>query len=177
MKKFIALLFLISINFGFNSSELPKGIQKKITKEIKIIFEVENFSLEAVIVTDQISEQLITSIDADNLFKIIVDSNLIGYAFVSKALSKTDSFDYLVLFDTDLIIKKSKILIYREDYGAEIGSKRWLKQFIGLNEKSNVEYGNEIKAISGATISARSFTIAINNLLKSVNKLREEKII
>ena len=82
----------------------------------------------------------------------------------------------MVLFDTDLILKKSKLLIYREDYGAEIGSKRWLKQFNGLKSEDTIQYGNEIVAISGATISARSFTIAINNLLKSMAILEQENL-
>ena len=58
---------------------------------------------------------------------------VLGYAFIDKAPSKTDEFDYLVLFDENLIIKKAKVLMYREDYGGEIGSRRWLKQFIGKN--------------------------------------------
>ena len=96
-----------------------------------------------------------------------------GYAYVAKAPSKTDEFDYLVLFDKDLIITRSKLLIYREDYGAEIGSKRWLKQFIGLKEGASIEYGNQIVPISGATISAESITIAINQLLQSIAILNE----
>ncbi|MCK5816143.1 MAG: FMN-binding protein, partial [Flavobacteriaceae bacterium] len=54
---------------------------------------------------------------------------------------------------------------------------RWLKQFIGLDQNSDIQYGNDIKAISGATISARALTIAINDLLKSVNYLRQKEII
>ena len=177
MKNLIIFIFLIPINFGFTTIELSKNIQKKVTKEIKGVFELESFSLEEVAVSDQINNQLKTRIGIDNLFKIVSDSELIGYAFVDKAPSKTDEFDYLVIFDVDLIIMKSKVLIYREDYGAEIGSKRWLKQFVGLDQNSKIQYGNEIKAISGATISARALTIAINDLLKSVNYLRQKEII
>ncbi len=177
MKKFILFLLLIPISFGFNSVELSKGIKKKIAKEIKTIFEVESFVLEAVLISDEINKELKTHIGTENLFKIFSESKLIGYAFVDSAPSKTDKFEYLVLFDTDLIITKSKVLVYREDYGAEIGSKRWLKQFIGLERTNQIKYGKDIKAISGATISARSMTIAINNLLKSMNILRLEKII
>lgn len=177
MKNIFFLLLFIPINFGFTSTELSKNIQKKVTKEIKDVFNIESFSLEGVAVSDQIKNQLKTRIGIENLFRINNDSELVGYAFVDKAPSKTDKFDYLVIFDSDLIIMKSKVLIYREDYGAEIGSKRWLKQFIGLDQNSDIRYGNDIKAISGATISARALTIAINDLLKSVNHLRQEKII
>jgi Na+-translocating ferredoxin:NAD+ oxidoreductase RnfG subunit len=102
---------------------------------------------------------------------------LLGYAYVATALSKTDEFDYLVLFDKDLIIVKSKVLVYREDYGGEIGSKRWLKQFIGKSKDDELKYGDNIAAISGATISVRSMTLAINKLLKSIKILHNKNII
>ena len=70
-------------------------------------------------------------------------------------------------------IAKSKVLVYREDYGGEIGSKRWLKQFIGKTENDSLKYGDDIVAISGATISVRSMTTAINNLLASIKILRQ----
>ena len=43
-------------------------------------------------------------------------------------------------------------MVYREDYGGEISSKRWLSQFNNSNLNSRFEYGDNISAISGATI-------------------------
>ena len=88
--------------------------------------------------------------------------------------TKADDFDYLVLFDKDLIIIKSKVLIYREDYGGEIGSKRWLSQFISKNRDSILGYGEEITAISGATISVKSMTASINHFLYSLKEFNNE---
>ena len=81
------------------------------------------------------------------------------------------------MFDNDKIIKKVKVLIYREDYGAEIGSTRWLKQFIGIKKNESLNYSEDIRAISGATISARALTIEVNNLLKSVALLDQNKLL
>ena len=111
------------------------------------------------------------------MFKIQDNGSLLGYAYIASAPSKTAEFDYMVLFDTNWIIIKSKVLIYREDYGNEIGSKRWLRQFNGKTATDNLRYGNNIDAISGATISARSMTIAMNKLLKSVGTLQENNIL
>ena len=83
----------------------------------------------------------------------------------------------MVLLDSDLVVLKTKILIYREDYGGEIGSKRWLKQFIGKTQNDDLKYGEDIVAISGATISVRSFTQAMNDLLKSLNILHSKQIL
>ena len=77
-----------------------------------------------------------------------------------------------------MIIIKSKVLIYREEYGGEIGSKRWLKQFNGKSSTSDeVIYGDNIVPISGATISVRSMTRSINDLLKSIKTLKNKKVI
>jgi major membrane immunogen (membrane-anchored lipoprotein) len=40
-----------------------------------------------------------------------------------------------------------------------------------------LRYGDNIVAISGATISVKSFTDAINNLLISLKKLHSKKIL
>lgn len=161
----------------FMSFKIPINIYKKVSKEIKTVYETEEFTLNSVSISSEMTHQLITKIDSSNLFQIIDNITVKGYAFISKAPSKTDEFDYLVLFDNDFVIKKAKVLIYREDYGAEIGSKRWLKQFIGKKNGENLKYGRDIIAISGATISAYSMTVAINNLLKSVAVLQQQKII
>ena len=98
------------------------------------------------------------------------DQMLLGYAFLGYAPSKTDTFDYLVIFDVEFVIKNIKVLVYREDYGGEIGSKRWLRQFVGKNPDVSFDYGQNIAAISGATISVQSMTRAVNSLLSDIHQ-------
>jgi len=83
--------------------------------------------------------------------------------YIGYSPSKFDDFDYMVLFDSSNKIKLVRVLIYRENYGGEIGSKRWLKQFIGMTEPKNY-----VDAISGATISVNSMKYSINKLIKSL---------
>ena len=169
---FILLTSVAMIVFG-----MPKQLQKKVDKEVKSIFNIEEFALSPLIFQDEIVNQLPAKFEDNNLFEIKSEDILLGYAYIAKALSKADDFDYLVLFDTDLIIIKSKVLIYREDYGGEIGSKRWLKQFIGKTYTDNLKYGENIAAISGATISVRAMTNAVNNLLSSLKILHEKDLL
>lgn len=163
------MLILVLTSFG-----LPKNISKKVNKEISSVFEVTNFSTEMITVSDALNATLPTKIKEDNLYKIENNTTTIGYFYVGKAPSKTDQFDYLVMFDRELNVVKTKVLIYREDYGNEIGSKRWLKQFIGKTSSDKLQYGQNIDAISGATISANSMTFAMSNLLKTVTILKEQ---
>ena len=104
-----------------------------------------------------------------DFYKIFDSDQLLGYAFIGTAPSKTDTFEYLVVFDSSLIIKKVNVLVYREDYGGEIGSKRWLRQFVGKARSTDLAVGKNIAAISGATISVYSMTNAVNQLLNEMN--------
>ncbi len=172
--KHLLILFIALVLMSFG---LPKNIQKKVDKEIQKSFNVETFNFTEITIPSEITKELPSKFEANNLFKIEVNDSLLGYAYLSKAPSKTAQFDYLVLLDKDLIVLKSKVLIYREEYGGEIGSTRWLKQFIGKKGGDELKYGDNIIAISGATISVRSMTNAMNDLLKSLKILHSKNIL
>jgi len=164
----ILALFLI-VGFG-----IPKGVQKRVIKEVEKTFEVEDFTMDSIIVSNEVNEALPTKISGSNLYRVNHANSLLGYVFVDQAPSKTAKFDYLVVFNHELKVVNSKVLIYREDYGGEIGSKRWLKQFLGKTGGDRVNCETNIDAISGATISVRSMTKSMDNLLQTIGVLKEK---
>ncbi|MFX0558140.1 FMN-binding protein [Maribacter sp. CXY002] len=165
-----AVLGLLLSSFG-----LSKSIHKKVVREIQNVLDIETFELEAVAVSNQdVSAKLPIRITGDNFFKINTSNDILGYVFVDQASSKTAKFDFMVVFDPQLKIIHSKVLIYREEYGGEIGSKRWLKQFLGKTIGDRVDYETNIDGIAGATISVRSMTNAIDNLLQSLTILKNK---
>lgn len=166
------LIFSLVLLFGFG---LPKNVEKKVLKEIRKIFEVETFKMDAIDISEELKENLPTKLGSDNLYRLSYEDELLGYAFVDQAASKTAKFDFLVVFDVDLKVKHSKVLIYREEYGGEIGSKRWLKQFLGKTGGDRVNHETNIDAIAGATISVRSMTNAMDDLLQTVEILEANK--
>ena len=169
------LVTFVVITFLMQSFGIPNGIQKKVEKEIKDSFNIETFNITSVTIASDIKKSLPSKFEEDNFFKIEKDKKLLGYVYLSEAPSKTAQFDYLVLLDKDLIVIKTKVLMYREEYGGEIGSKRWLRQFEGKKSGDELNYGDNIMAISGATISVRSMTNAMNNLLQSLKILHLKK--
>ena len=177
MKTSLNFIFLFIILIVLSAFSLPGRLDKKVDKEIATYFDIDSFSKKHVVVDASLQNKVNSILKSTHFLKIEAEGKLFGYAYISKAPSKTDSFDYLILFNTDLEIIKAKVLIYREDYGNEIGSKRWLKQFVGLNSENSLQYGNNVDAISGATISAKSMTNAINNALKEVKQLKNIKIL
>ena len=89
------------------------------------------------------------------------NGEILGYSCVEEAPSKHDKFEFVVLYDHLLNIVQVKVLVYREDYGFEIKSKRWLKQFTSREV-------SKVQAISGATISVNSFKYAVDQLNKNM---------
>ena len=158
-------------------SGLSKSIQKKVDKQIVDTFNIEKFTFTEFKIDSDLTKTLPSTFNENNLFKIEKEDSFLGYAYISKAFGKVDYFDYLVLLGKDLIILKTKILVYREDYGGEIGSKRWLKQFIGKTHNDELKYGDNIAAISGATVSVKVMTKAMNDLLKSLKTLHSKNIL
>lgn len=164
--KLVILIFLL-----LGSLNSYSQISKKADREIKKVFSIEKYELSKAV--DHKIEDFLTK----RLLKISNDSNKIGYAYFGTAPSQTKYFDYLVLFDQNLIIKSIKILVYREDYGGEIGSKNWLSQFLGKSIVDRFIYRKNIAAISGATISVNSITEAVNDILSYLTQLKNQGII
>jgi len=165
---FLLSLFLLSsgTTISSNNGAVAKRIQKKISKEIKTIFAVEDFELLASTIEIPLSPFLV----GQQMNEIKSGEERLGYAFIGTAPSKTDTFEYLILFDQSFTIKKTTVLIYREDYGGEIASKRWLSQFVKKQQSEAFIFGNNISAISGATISVQSMTASVNHVFSSLKK-------
>ena len=170
-------LFFLLISFLILGFGLPKNIEKKVAKEVQKTFEVDDISFKSVVVDAGLNKDLPSKISEDNFSQVYANNHLLGYVFVDQAPSKTAKFDYLVIFNSKLEVINSKILVYREEYGGEIGSKRWLRQFLGKTGGDRVDHESNIDGIAGATISVRSMTNAVDDLLRTVGILQENKIL
>ena len=95
-------------------------------------------------------------------WKISESNSLVGVAILDNVLGKSLPITYLTCFNMDGQLINAHIVKYREDYGYEVGNKRWLNQFIGLGVNSDFIIGKNIDGISGATISVNSVTRGIN---------------
>ena len=173
-----AVLFAALLFFGFTATDkISPRLQQKLNTAVQTTFELETFQLEPIAVASEIDAQTAVALGGEQLFRISQEETLIGYAYLGQAPSMKDIFDYVVLLNPDLTIQKSKVLIYRENYGRQIGSQRWLKQFIGKKSGDPLAYGADIDAISGATISAKSMTKAVTEVLESIAVLQQEGLV
>ncbi len=171
------LFGLISFSFNDNDLALSKSALKKMEKTISQLWPEREIIWEKVFVSEDATRDISFDIKSDQLFRLKDNGSLVGYMYLDDAQGKFDRFDYMVIFNPDLVIFTSRVLVYREDYGGEIGSKRWLKQFNGKSNGKGMEYEKDIQGISGATISVRSFSFGIKKLSLNIQELRRSGVI
>ncbi|MCB9336073.1 MAG: FMN-binding protein [Flavobacteriales bacterium] len=172
MKKNRLIIFLSLL---FLSADLPQSAYKKIDKTIEVLWPNQEIQKKQVNVEGYIENNLKGKFTLSKLLNS--SSELIAYMVISNANSKADFFDYMIIFKPDLTIMTIQVLIYREDYGGEIGSKRWLKQFYGKSDSSEMKFGYDIQNISGATISANSITKGVQLVTNQMHHLKSKKVI
>jgi len=154
-------------------SQSPR-LRIRLERALHIAYQTYDLSSDEIKVSDKKTIQKIpANLDKDHIYKIRTKEKLLGYAYLGQAPSKERDFDYLLLFNKDLKITMAKVLIYREQRGNAIGNQRWLKQFEGMSPASSAKFKENIDGISGATISARSMTAAVDRALTTMGVLEK----
>lgn len=143
------------------SADLPSSAIKKMDKTIQSLWENQIVKKEIIDLSTQ--QNVPTDLQ---LKKLMVNDKLVAFLALSRAKSRVDFFDYMIIYNVDLSIKTIQVLAYREDYGGEIASNRWLKQFVGKKSIDEMKFGDDIQGISGATVSARSLTYDVQEVSK-----------
>ena len=85
----------------------------------------------------------------------IVDSVIGKHEFITMALGITAGG----------AVKGVEIMEYRETYGGEVRNPAWRAQFTGKTKAAPLKLDNDIKNISGATLSSRHISEAVRRLL------------
>ncbi len=172
----LAFIFLISLPVC--SLAQSRTLTLRLQRTVDIALQEEGVTLDKMDLSSFSTLHKVPSdLSKDRLYRLLVDHDLKGYAYLGSAPSKERDFDYVIILSPDLHIRETKVLIYRETFGREIETPRWLRQFKGMTPDSAPMVGEDIDGISGATISARSMTRAIRNALKTIHTLHKADLL
>lgn len=108
-------------------------------------------------------------------YEIKKEEETVGFALLDNVKGKVKPITYMIIFNTDLSIKRVEIIKYREEHGSEVENKFWLSQFESKTIESNLILNNSIDGISGATISVKSIIKGVKRLLYLINHLGENE--
>jgi FMN-binding domain len=89
----------------------------------------------------------------------------LGLFVVDHVIGKHLYIDYAVALDPGGQVRRVDILQYRESYGGDVRSASWLAQFVGKTNGSALKVGNDIRNISGATLSSQHVTEGVKRIL------------
>ena len=98
-----------------------------------------------------------------------------GIMVVSSARSRFDMFEFMLVFNSQSEIQDLRILTYKSEYGVEVSSRGWLRQFSNHSPGTEFKYGDNIDALAGATFSAGSLTNEINRINSLISCYLDQK--
>lgn len=82
----------------------------------------------------------------------------VGWVLSDRTVGKYELIDYAAGFTADGSMTGLEILAYRESHGAEIRTPAWRRQFAGRKGAGQLRFGDDIRNISGATLSCQHVT-------------------
>jgi hypothetical protein len=88
-----------------------------------------------------------------------------GWMFVDQVIGKHEFITYAVALEPDGTVRQVEIMEYRESYGGEVRNGRWRKQFAGKKAGDALAIDEDIRNISGATLSCTHLTDGVRRLL------------
>lgn len=110
-----------------------------------------------------VERRLGRGLDKDEYVFYIATSNgqVDGYALFDQERGQHELIDFATFFDPHGNVTRVEVVAYREPYGEGIRAERFRRQFVGRNADSGFRSGRDIDVISGATLSTRAMSRAV----------------
>ena len=102
---------------------------------------------------------------AGRAWKAQAGGRTLGLFVFDHVIGKHLYIDYAVALDPSGRVLRVEILQYRESYGGEVRQASWLAQFVGKTSASPLAINQDIRNISGATLSSHHVTEGVKRIL------------
>jgi Na+-translocating ferredoxin:NAD+ oxidoreductase RnfG subunit len=121
------------------------------------------------------SETRVSKNFAPRVWQAKAATQALGWVVADRVIGKYDWIDYAVAFSPEGAVLGVEILAYRESHGAEIRQAAWRKQFMGRASPQSLRFGDDIRHISGATLSCQHVTEGVQRLSALVGLLKSKR--
>lgn len=88
-----------------------------------------------------------------------------GWFIADDVVGKHEFITFALALTADGKVKQIEVLDYRESYGGQIREVAWRAQFTGKDASDPVRLGEDIRNVSGATLSCKNLTNGVRRLL------------
>ena len=98
-------------------------------------------------------------------------SHVDGYAIIDEEKGEHLPITFAVKLSPDGRVQRQEIVIYREARGDEVRDERFRRQFVGKSARDPIAAGQDIVAVSGATISSRAMAVGVRRAVVLFDEL------
>ncbi len=102
---------------------------------------------------------------SQSLWKAEADGRQIGWFIVDEVLGKHEFITYALALDMNGAVRGLEIMEYRETHGGEVRNAKWRAQFLGKRQGAELALDEDIRNISGATLSCKHLADGVKRLL------------
>lgn len=102
---------------------------------------------------------------AYNFYIALSGENVDGYALLDEAMGQYMPISYAVKLSPKGAVERLELMVYREQYGSEVKSDRFCRQFVGKTQADPLLVGDDVLIVSGASISSRALTDGVRRTL------------
>lgn len=88
-----------------------------------------------------------------------------GWIVLDEVIGKHELITYAVAIGVDGAVQGVEIMDYRESHGGAVRNPKWLAQFHGKKAGAPLQLDDEIKNLSGATLSCRHLVEGVRRIL------------
>lgn len=100
-------------------------------------------------------------------WRVEAGGRLAGWFLVDEVYGKHEFITYAVALDATGAVRGIEIMDYRETHGGQVRNPAWRAQFTGKRAGAPLELDEDIKNISGATLSCKHIADGVRRLLAS----------
>jgi Na+-translocating ferredoxin:NAD+ oxidoreductase RnfG subunit len=104
-------------------------------------------------------------LDTQKVWRAMDGDKFLGWVIQDEVLGKHEFIQWVLALNADGSVRQIEILDYRETYGYQIRDEKWRGQFTGKQHGAKLKLDDDIKNISGATLSSRHITDGVKRLL------------
>lgn len=104
-------------------------------------------------------------LDTQKIWRAMDGEKFLGWFIQDEVLGKHEYIQWVLALNADGSVRQIEILDYRETYGYQVREEKWRAQFYGKQHGAKLKLDDDIKNISGATLSSRHIADGVKRLL------------
>lgn len=169
--RFTLCLFILMLNLANPSFACAEQL-KKLEQVQKTAFpEADSFvDAKVTLSAEQIKSIASSSgvrvrLNQQAVWQAMANQKKIGWLIVDEVYGKHEFITYSVALNNDGSVKLIEVMDYRETHGGQVQNAAWLQQFVGKMFGAAFKLDEDIKNISGATLSCKHMADGVKRLM------------